>query len=73
MISKVSAKFLVVSTIFLVAIALNSCKKCYTCQANQFDNRIDFNKECGSEQEKQQMEIEFRKQYPDSLYFVTCD
>jgi len=60
-------------SIVVALYSLSSCTKCYTCQAYELDNRIDFNKECGTEQEKQQMEVDFRKQYPDSLYRVTCN
>ena len=71
-------KIVLYKTLFLISLLtgiyiLGSCTKCYTCQAYVLDNRVDFNKECGSEQEKQQMETDFRKQYPDSLYRVTCN
>ena len=66
-------KVAIVAVITISIYSLSSCTKCYTCQAYELDNRIDFNKECGTEQEKQQMEDEFRTQYPDSLYMVTCN
>jgi len=66
-------KIAIVASIAITVYSLSSCTKCYTCQAYELDNRVDFNKECGTEQEKQQMEEEFRKQYPDSLYRVTCN
>jgi len=66
-------KIAIVAIIVTSVYSLSSCTKCYTCQAYELDNRIDFNKECGTEQEKQQMEDEFRQQYPDSLYRVTCN
>jgi hypothetical protein len=63
--------FIVFSTI---VFGLNSCKKdCYTCKAENFGNLVDFDENCGSEDEKTQMETDFRKQYPDSIYFVHCD
>ena len=65
-------KYLIVFS--LIAISASSCKKnCYTCQAENFGYRVDFDESCGSETEKQQMEADFRKQYPDSVYFVHCD
>ena len=66
-------KIAIVAIIATSVYSLSSCTKCYTCQAYELDNRIDFNKECGTEQEKQEMEDEFRTQYPDSLYRVTCN
>ena len=66
-------KLLIISVIVFSIQSMSSCTKCYTCQAYQFDERVDFNKECGTEQEKQDMETDFRKQYPDSLYNVTCN
>ena len=66
-------KITIIALITISIYSLSSCTKCYTCQAYELDNRIDFNKECGTEQEKQQMEAEFRIQYPDSLYMVTCN
>ncbi len=66
-------KVVIIAIIIASVYSLSSCKKCYTCQAYELDNRIDFNKECGTEQEKQQMETEFRVQYPDSMYMVTCN
>lgn len=53
-------------------LSSTSCNKCRTCQAKQLENLIDFNKECGTDEAKQQMEEDFRKQYPDSLYAVMC-
>ncbi len=66
-------KIAVITTIACVAITLSSCTKCYVCQAKRDGNMVDFNKECGSNEDKQKMEKEFRAQYPDSVYFVTCN
>lgn len=69
----ISIKIVIVALVVIALYSLSSCTKCYTCQAYELDNRIDFNKECGTEQEKQLMEDEFRAQYPDSVYMVTCN
>lgn len=35
---------------------------------------VDFEKECGSKEEKEAMEQEFKEKYPDSLGFlVVCN
>ncbi len=66
-----------VKIIFILSvfsIATSSCKKdCYTCEAKLYDNLVDFNDDCsGSEANRKLMESDFRKQYPDSVYFVRC-
>ena len=51
-------------------------KDCHLCQAYQsFDNRmVDFKEECGSQSEREEMELDFREEYPDSLgYMVICN
>ena len=67
---------LLIKTIFVLSvlgIVASSCKKdCYTCQAKLYENLVDFNDNCGTDAEKQQMEADFRKQYPDTVYFVHC-
>ena len=64
-------KIIFVFSVF--GIATSSCKKdCYTCEARLYDNLVDFDDNCGSDTEKEQMESAFRKQYPDSVYFVRC-
>ena len=67
----------IIKVIFIISIisfGLNSCNKdCYTCKAENFGNLVDFDENCGSDSDKEQMETNFRKEYPDSLYFVHCD
>ena len=53
--------------------SISSCKDCYTCQAYILENRVDFDESCGTQSEKDSMEMEFRRQYPDSAYMVTCN
>lgn len=66
-------KAVVIGAMVASIYTLGSCTKCYTCQAYILNNRVDFNKECGTQQEKQNMEDDFRTIYPDSLYNVTCN
>ena len=63
-----------IGIIFSLFVSFQSCNKdCYTCQAELYGERVDFDENCGTDTEKQQMEEDFRKQYPDSVYFVHCD
>jgi hypothetical protein len=70
---KITLKTIATISIIATLLSINSCSDCYTCQAKRDGNMVDFNKECGSSSEKSKMETEFRKQYPDSIYFVTCN
>jgi len=65
-------KIIFVFSVF--SIIASSCKKdCYTCEARLYDNLVDFDDVCNdTESAKDQMEADFRKQYPDSVYFVRC-
>lgn len=64
--------------IFFIAIiflTMGSCKKCYICEAKKqgIDQAIDFQKSCGSKEDKQKMEDSFRATYKASDgYTVEC-
>ncbi|MBU0764934.1 MAG: hypothetical protein KJ607_08875 [Bacteroidetes bacterium] len=72
-VKRISRLLLLCFAITLSAMFFISCKKCRTCQAStMIDSRlVDFEKECGTESEKDAMEENFIKEYPDSLGFYT--
>lgn len=58
-----------------VPIIMSSCKKnCYICQAKtrMTDRLVDFREECGTQIEKDSMEMKFRKDYENPDYYIFC-
>ncbi|MBI5219640.1 MAG: hypothetical protein HY958_11980 [Bacteroidia bacterium] len=59
----------------VIIFTMDSCKKCYICEAKRqgIDQAIDFQKSCGSKEDKQKMEDSFRATYKTSDgYTVEC-
>ncbi|PLX00753.1 MAG: hypothetical protein C0594_15335 [Marinilabiliales bacterium] len=68
-------KKLFIGSLFLFFILNTGCRDCYVCESFDIwsNKMVDFYKECGTADEKQNMEEEFRAMYPDSLdYRVVC-
>ena len=64
--------FLIIIIVFATMV---SCKKCYICQAKKenIDEMIDFDKSCGSDDDKKKMEDAFKEKYKATDgYTVQC-
>ncbi|HBS86663.1 MAG: hypothetical protein A2W91_11595 [Bacteroidetes bacterium GWF2_38_335] len=61
--------------LFVVAVMVNSCKKCYVCKVykEMVEGMIDFDKTC-EEDEVDAIKDTFEVEYPDTLgYYVVCN